>query len=160
MFFRTETNNTHTQDHKRVLSTRQRTDSPGLDSCPRFGITSFSKDQALMFLLVDKNKNKQTARPQTDNAARKLRIQTANAADSLTQWHFEAITTLFLDSNFDLQWLSSEKKPLRSNTETNHTTLAFSSCSEAQLLVKAVATHVSLVIGACFQLSSEHTTAR
>ena len=50
--------------------------------------------------------------------------------------------------------------PWRSSTETNHTTLDFSSCSEAQLLVKAVATHGSLVIGACFQLSSENTTAR
>ena len=66
---------THTQDHKRVVSTRQRTDSLCSDSCPRFGMTSFSKDQALMFLLVDKHKNKQTARPQTDNAARTLRMQ-------------------------------------------------------------------------------------
>ena len=49
---------THTQDHKRVLSTWQRTDSLSSDSCPRFGMTSFSKDQALMFLLVQKHENK------------------------------------------------------------------------------------------------------
>ena len=42
---------THTQDHKRVVSTRQRTDSLSLDSCPRFGMTSFSKDQVLTILL-------------------------------------------------------------------------------------------------------------
>ena len=48
----------------------------------------------------------------------------------------------------------------RTNTETNHTTLTFSSGYEAHLLVQVVATHGSLLIGACFQLSSENTTAR
>ena len=43
---------THTEDHKRVLSRKQRTDSLSSDSCPRFGMTNFNKDQALMFLLV------------------------------------------------------------------------------------------------------------
>ena len=50
--------------------------------------------------------------------------------------------------------------PQRTNTETNHTTLAFPSGSEAQLLVKEVATRVAPVIRACFQLSSENITER
>ena len=37
----------YTQENKPVPSTRQRTDSLSSDSCPRFGMTSFSKDQAL-----------------------------------------------------------------------------------------------------------------
>ena len=47
---------THTQDHKRVQSNTQWTDSRSPDSCPRFSMTSLSKDPALMFLLLQKHK--------------------------------------------------------------------------------------------------------
>ena len=48
-------------------------------------------------------------------------------------------------------------KPTRKLT---HAALPCPHGSEAQLLVKAATTHVSLVNGACVQLSSENTTAR
>ena len=89
------------QDHKRVLSKYWAKN--GFTKLklmlPKFGMTNFSKDQALMFLLVQKHKKTQTPRPKTYNAARKLRVQTANAIDSLTLWHFDAITMLVFDNH-------------------------------------------------------------
>ena len=145
---------TRTQDHKPVLSTRQRTDPPGLDSCPRFGHHKLQQRSSL------------------DVPPRRQALKQTNCKTSDRQRGAHCECNRFTDTVA----IRSDNKPLfrqifrlmvafkcipwRSSTETNHTTLDFSSCSEAQLLVKAVATHGSLMIGACFQLSSENTTAR
>ena len=59
------------------------------------------------------------------------------------------MTTLYFDKYSNLRRLF-KCIPWRTNTETNHTTLTFSSGYEAQLLVQVVATHVSLVNVASF----------
>ena len=117
---------THTQDHKRVLSNTQWTDSRSPDSCFRFCITSFSKNQA-----IDVPPGTKKHKLQDNTVFRKdddLRLSTAYLG-----------------------------QPTRKLT---HPALPCPRGSEAQLLVKAAATHVSLVNGACFQLSSENRTAR
>ena len=103
---------------------------------------------------LDVPSRKKFARYKTHITARKLRMQTANATvalrsdDNSVFRHNIRLTAAF------------KCKPWRTNTETHHTTHAFPSGSETQLLVKEVATLVAPVIRACFQLSSQNITER
>ena len=137
-----------------MLSNTQWTDLRSPDSCPRFSMTSSSKDQALMFLLL--RKHKKHKQQDLRRLTRRANCECKRFIDTVARRNDD--NPLFRQI-FRLQ-AAFEGIPWRTDTETNHTTLDFSSGSEAQLLVKAAATHVSLVNGACFQLSSENTTER
>ena len=102
MFFRTETNNTHARPQTRgEYETKNGFTRLGL--IPQIGHHKLQQGSRLD-VTPRRQAQKQTNCKTSD---RQHGAHTANAIGSLTQWQFDAITTLYFDKYSNLRWLSN-----------------------------------------------------